>query len=121
MTNSVTSHWYEAFLHQHANLAKRLTENVSFTRTIVSEASLINWFCKVEDYLKTKNLININPSRIFNTNKTALFLNTHSGPILTKKNCENVYNIVNNNEKEFLTTLITDNAASQLALPLIMF
>jgi len=37
------------------------------------------------------------------------------------KGNKNVYNIVNNNEKENLSVLVTGNAAGQLAPPLILF
>jgi len=71
--------------------------------------------------LKEKNLLNIDSSRIFNTDETAISLNPRSVKVLTMKGNKNVYNIVNNNEKENLSILVTGNAAGQLAPPLILF
>ncbi|XP_011687383.1 PREDICTED: tigger transposable element-derived protein 1-like isoform X2 [Wasmannia auropunctata] len=114
-------HWYEGFLRRHPLLRKRISENVSLSRALVSEESVRKWFKDVGYYLKEKNLENIDSSRIFNTDETALLLNPKAGSVLARKGSKNVYNIVNNNEKENLTVLITGNAAGQLAPTLVVF
>lgn len=114
-------HWYEGFLRRHTVLRRRICENVSLSRALVSEDSVKNWFKEVGDYLKKENLENIDGSRIFNTDETALLLNPKGGSVLAAKGSRNVYNIVNNNEKENLTVLVTGNAAGQLAPTLVVF
>lgn len=50
----------------------------------------------METYLREKELLNIDPSRIFNTDETALLFNPKATKILTMRGNKNVYNIVNN-------------------------
>lgn len=102
-------------------LRKRICENVSLSRALVSEDSVRKWFKHVGDYLKKANLDNINGSRIFNTDEISLLLNPKGSSVLAQKGSKNVYNIVNNNEKENLTVLITGNATGQLAPTLVVF
>ncbi|KYM97839.1 hypothetical protein ALC62_11464 [Cyphomyrmex costatus] len=67
-------HWYKGFLRRYPMLRKRICENVSLSRALVSEDSVRQWFKHVGDYLKKENLENINGSRIFNIDGTALLL-----------------------------------------------
>lgn len=113
--------WYEGFLRRHKDVRTRITENVSLSRASMNESSLRKWFFNIEMYLKEKELFNIDSSRVFNTDETALLLNPKATKVLTIKGNKNVYNIVNNNEKESLTVLMAGNASGQLAPPLILF
>jgi len=71
--------------------------------------------------LETKNLLNIDNSRVFNYDETSVGLNSKSPTVFIRKGIKNVYKIVGNNEKECITVLVTVNAAGQLAPPLILF
>lgn len=48
----------------------------------------------------------IGPDGIFNADETGVLLNPKPPPVLTPKGSKNVYNIVNNNEKENVTVLM---------------
>lgn len=98
-----------------------MAENLTLSRAAVTEDGIRQWFSTVENYLKEKDLLNIDSSRIFNTDETAISLNPKSVKMLTMKESKTVYNIVNNNEKQNLSALVTGNAAGQLASPLILF
>lgn len=50
-----------------------------------------------------------------------MLLNPQPNQVLAPRGCKNVYNIVNNNEKENITTLVTVNAAGCLAPSLVVF
>ena len=113
-------HWYEGFLKRHSQIKKRLCENVTLSRALVSENIIRKWFAYVKDFLVIEDLLNIDGSRIFNTDETSVLLNPKAGSVLAKKGSKNVYNIVNNNEKENLTVLVTTNAVGQLAPSLIL-
>ena len=78
---------------------------------LVTEDSVRRWFCEVKTYLEINNLLHIDPSRIFNTYETAVSLNPKGGAVLAEKGTKNVYSVVDRNEKENLTVLVTGNAA----------
>jgi len=92
----------KVFLNRHENIKARIAENLTLSRAAVTEDGIRQWFSTVENYLKEKNLLNIDSSRIFNTDETAISLNLKSVKVLTMKGNKNVYNIVNNNEKEII-------------------
>ena len=48
-------------------------------------------------------------------------LNPKGGSVLAKRGFKNVYKIVNNNEKENLTVLVTANAAGHLAPTMVVY
>ncbi|XP_020297300.1 uncharacterized protein LOC109861874 [Pseudomyrmex gracilis] len=120
MDNRLGRHWFEGFMRRHKNVSQRLAENLTFSRAIISETGLRKWFDEVLNYLKDKNLTNIDPSRIFNGDETCFLLNPKGGPVLIEKGTKNAYNIVDNNEKESISVLIMGNATGQLAPPLII-
>lgn len=66
-------HWYDAFRARHNELSERMSQNLTHSRAIVTEAKLRTWFQEVEEYLRSKSLININASRIFNCDETAFY------------------------------------------------
>ncbi|XP_020294258.1 uncharacterized protein LOC109859930 [Pseudomyrmex gracilis] len=114
-------YWYAAFLKRHPELSKRMCKNVTLSRALVSETSVRKWFQNIDDYLKKEQLQNIDLSRIFNTDETALMLNPKESAVLAEKRSKNIYNIVNNNEKQNVTVLVTANAAGQLAPTMVVF
>lgn len=114
-------HWYQGFLQQHKNLAKKMVENLTFRRAEVTENALRNWFYEVISYLSSKELLNIAPERIFNCDKAGFLLNPKDSSVLAEKGQKNVYKIVGNNEKESIIVLFTGNAAGMLAPPLMLF
>jgi len=75
-------HWFETFLWHHNNLNKRMTENLSLSRAIISEEALRGRFSQIENYLREKDLLNIEPCRIFNCDETALQLNVKVKSVL---------------------------------------
>ena len=115
--------WYQCFLRRHPELAERLAQNLTKSRADVSEEKLRKWFEEIQQYLKSKNLENVleDPSRIFNCDESAFFLAPKGIKCLVKKGDKTVYNVINNNDKECLTCLITANAAGALLPPMIMF
>ncbi|XP_076645771.1 uncharacterized protein LOC143355123 [Halictus rubicundus] len=113
--------WYSCFVKRHKDVCTQMTENMSQSKAAVSEVALKKWYSTVGAHLEVKGLIDIDSTRIFNTDETALQLNPTSDKVWTRRGSNNVYSIVNSNEKEALTILVTGNAAGQLAPPLIMF
>ncbi|XP_076287355.1 uncharacterized protein LOC143212418 [Lasioglossum baleicum] len=114
-------HWYEGFLRRHTDISRRLSENVTLSRARVSDIGISEWFKEIRQYLESKDLLNIDSSRIFNCDETVLALNPEVSAIPVKKGTKNVYNIVGNNEMENVTVLVTANATGQLASPFMLF
>lgn len=113
--------WYEAFLKRHPNISQRITENVSLSRAKVSEFHIRSWFSEISTYLTENNLISIDSTRVFNGDEVGVSMNPKPPTVLAPKGCKNVYNIVNNNEKENVTVLVIANAAGTLAPTLVLF
>lgn len=107
-------HWYRSFMRRHSQLKERVKENLSVSRSKVTENAIRAWFGETSKCLKTNNLSDVEPTRIFNVNETALLLSPEFNGSATVAD-------VQNDEKESLTTLIMGNAAGQIAPPLILF
>lgn len=116
-------HWYEAFLRRHPEVTLRTSQNLTHSRSSVSEADIRNWFSTVEKYFQEKSLLNIfdDATRVFNCDESAFFLSPKENKVFVRKGEKTVYNFINNDEKECLTTLICGNARGMLAPPMVMF
>lgn len=114
-------HWYNAFRQRHPEIRDRVAQNLTNSRAAVSEEKIRAWFKEVQDHLEPLNLLNIDDSRKLNLDESAFKLNPKSNSVLAAKGDKVVYNIVGNDEKECLTTLICGNAAGQLLVPMIIF
>ncbi|TGZ49100.1 hypothetical protein DBV15_12517 [Temnothorax longispinosus] len=113
-------HWYEAFLRRHPELSRRIAQNLSYSRASATEERLRNWFAEVESYLTTQNLLNIDPSRVYNCDESAFFLCPKAENVIARKGARSVYKVVNGDE-ECLTVLFTVNAADVMAPPMVMY
>lgn len=116
-------HWYESFLKRHPNIATRVSQNLTHSRATVTEEKIRKWFSEVKTYLTENNLLNIleEPQRVFNCDETAFFLSPKESKVLVRKGDKAIYNFINSDEKECITTLVTGNAAGILAPPMVMF
>ncbi|XP_023247710.1 uncharacterized protein LOC111643754 [Copidosoma floridanum] len=98
--------WFNLFMKRHPKIVTRVSETVTLNKANVTEE---------------KNLLDIEADRIFNTDETGVPLNSHPLTVLAPKGCKNVYKVVDNNEKENVSVLITANAVGELAPPFILF
>ncbi|XP_049886788.1 uncharacterized protein LOC126381335 [Pectinophora gossypiella] len=114
--------WYNLFLNRHPEISERLSQNLTTSRENVNEKQINQWFSEVEKYLQDNQLSEIvkDPSRVFNADETAFFLNPKPGRVLVKKGNKNIYS-TSGNEKENLTVLFTTNAAGDIAPPMVVF
>lgn len=108
-------HWYEAYLKRHPVLRLRVSQNLTKSRSNVTEIMIRDWFAEIERYLKQNNLLEVlqDPNRIFNMDESAFFLSPKPGKVLTRKSEKAVYSIINNDEKECLTTLVAGSASGK--------
>ncbi|KAJ8936396.1 hypothetical protein NQ314_012382 [Rhamnusium bicolor] len=101
----------------------RVAQNLTSSRAAVKKQNRLAWFEEVLEYLKENGYDHIlqDPVRVFKGDETAFFLNPKGKRVLAAKGDKNIYQQINNDEKECLTVLITGNASGQLAPPLIVF
>ncbi|XP_046141570.1 MFS-type transporter clz9-like [Osmia bicornis bicornis] len=113
--------WLESFQKRHPELTQRIAQNLTNARASVTEKALREWFAEINSYFNKNGLCNIDPSRIFNCDESAFFLCPKGEKVFVKKGEKCVYNFVQNDEKECLTTLFMVNAEGMLGPPLILF
>ena len=114
-------HWFEGFLKRHPELSIRTPQNLNQRRANLTEEQLRGWYHEVGSYLKSKNLLDIDPRRVFNCDETAFFLNPKGSKVIVDRKVKSVHNVVGLDDKECLTALITGNAAGQMLPPMVMF
>lgn len=115
--------WFESFLKRHPKITQRVSQNLTPSRENVTEEQIRQWFDEVKTYLESKQLTNIldDPTRVFNCDESAFFLQPKGGKVLAKRGASSVYTAGTNDDKENLTVLVTANAAGDLGPPMIVF
>lgn len=115
--------WLMNFLKRHPNISFRVAQNLTKSRAKITLAALNMWFDTVKNYLSSSNNSDIlnDPSRIFNCDESAFFLNPKEKSVLAKKGSKVVFNRIGNDEKECLTVLINANAEGTLAPPIVLY
>ncbi|XP_063907880.1 uncharacterized protein LOC135126021 [Zophobas morio] len=116
-------HWYELFLKRHPRVSSRTPQNLTSSRTNVTEENIRHWFIEITEYFIQNDLMDAmsDPTRVYNADETAFFLSPKGSRVLVRKGQKSVYSFVANDEKECLTSLINANAAGKLAPPMILF
>lgn len=95
---------------------------MSKARSNISERDIRQWFARTEELL-TKNdcaAALADPSRVYNTDETAIYLNPQGGKFIGQKGRPTV-RINENDDKANLTILFTVSADGQQAPPFILF
>ncbi|XP_066590532.1 uncharacterized protein [Prorops nasuta] len=113
--------WYESFRKRHNNISLRTPQHLTLTRASVTEEDLRDWFREIEEYLRKKGLIDIQPSRVFNCDETNMQLIPKSEKVLTEIGARSAYKIVDGFEKESVTALFMYSADGSRAPPMLMF
>lgn len=115
--------WLKLFLKRNPDITERTVEKLTKVRAKVTERRIREWFEEVEDYLSKENVSDIlkDPSRVFNMDETAFFLNPKSGKVLGIKEQRNVYEISSCSEKENITVLCNVNAQGSVPPTLIVY
>lgn len=110
-------------MRRHPDISQRISQNLSKSRKNVTETQIRNCFSEVEVYLTSNSLMDIldEPSRVFNTDESAFFLNPKGLKVLAPRGDKSIYLAANNDEKECLTVLLNCNAGGVLSPPMIIF
>lgn len=96
--------WFQSFFKRHPDISVRISQNLCRSRSSITEQGIRNWFKNLKDYSININNLEIlnNPSRIFNCNETAFFLNPKNKNVIVKKGSKKVFNRIKGNKKECL-------------------
>lgn len=114
-------HWWECFCKRQSEIAERVAQNLTVSRVSATREDLRNWFNIVQNYLQVKNLLNIDPSRVFNLDESAFFLCSKGDRVLARKGSPALYKVVSGNEKESITVLFNVSANGTMLLPFLLF
>lgn len=115
--------WYKNFLKRHPIIAKRLSQNLSKCRAVVTEGQLKAWHAEVHKYCEENNLLEAlnDPTRVFNMDEKGFILTPKNEVVLAKKGQKAVYNRCPNDEKECVTALLGGNAAGMDTPPMLVY
>lgn len=115
--------WYKGFLSRHPLVAERISQNLTVSRSAVTQEKIKNWQNEVQQYLEGENMMNIlsDKTRVFNCDETAFFLNPKAGRVLAPRGNKSIYTCAGNDEKENITVLMNGNAAGTLAPSMVVF
>lgn len=120
IANRPGRHWYEGFKRRHPDLTIRTPQHLSHKRADVTQEDLQDWFEEQKNYLSSKNLLDISPTRVFNCDETNVALCPKSNKILTKKGSLTAYKITDD-VKIGITVLFMYSASGKRAPPMILF
>lgn len=119
--NRPGKHWYTSFMARHPELSIRIAQNLTSTRAEAVESRLRKWYDKVLNNLKNKDLLNIEPSRVFNLDESAFSLVPKDNYVITKRGAKSVYRIVSGADKAALTVLFIASADGKMLPPMIVY
>lgn len=100
-----------------------MAQNLTASRSNVTSEDLITWADSIYKYLSDSDQDEIlhDPSRLFNGDESAFFLNPKSPTVLARRGSKAVHQTGNSDEKECITVLVTTNAAGHMAPPCVVF
>lgn len=115
--------WFTSFLKRNPQITTRIAQNLTPARESVTEEQIRRWFEEIRQYLRSENLLEVteDPSRVFNADESAFFLQPKGDKVLARKGEKSVYIAGTNDDKENLTVLLTANGQGDFAPPMIIF
>lgn len=112
--------WFKSFLKRHPRISLKQSEYLNKARANITPEKIKNWFKETEELLGENVAVLKEPSRVFNMDETAFYLNPKGGLVLAERG-KHVYSTSANSDKENITTLITVNALGKFAPPLTIY
>ena len=111
--------WYYKFLERHPTVSLKKAEYLSASRAKVTEGRIRRWFEEVHEILEEEGFLEVlqDPSRLFNCDETAVWLNPSGRRVLTKKG-EVAYAVNTNDDKMNVTVLFTVRADGEFVWPM---
>lgn len=97
-----------------------MSQNLSNSRSSVTEEALRKWFSEVLLHMTRLELVEIDPSRIYNCDESAFFVSQRRSSYCTRGS-KTAYEVTDVSDKENLTVLITVSAAGILTPPMVLY
>ncbi|KAL7304244.1 hypothetical protein TKK_0003438 [Trichogramma kaykai] len=113
-------HWFEAFKKHQGGLTICKAQQFSHTRAEVTQEDLEEWFVSVEKFLTSKDIMHLDPSRVFNCDETSLAICPKGEDVLAVKGARAVYSICDA-DKACFTVLFMYSAAGVRAPLMVMY
>lgn len=100
----------------------RKSEGITASSAVVSEADVVKWFMKIEQYVDEKDLGRTHNelSHIFNGDETCFYLCPKNKKVLAPKGTKNVYE-VEHHPKTNLTVMFSFCANDDTTLPMVIY
>lgn len=112
--------WYANFMKRNPELSYKQSEYLNKARASVTEEKIRRWFEETLNLLGEDAETLEDPSRVWNMDETAFYLNPSGGCVIAEKG-KAVYGTSSNSDKENVTTLVTVNALGEFAPPLTLY
>lgn len=113
--------WFEAFRRRHPEVTVRTAQSLESCREDATEEDIRSWFNAVKLYLESKNLLDVDPSRVWNCDETSLPLNPKPSIVLAEKGAAVVYQTIEGSEKDNLSVLFNYAVDSTRGPPLVLY
>lgn len=113
----------QLFLRRHPNIARRTPEFVTNASAKVSPADIISWFNNIEEYLTSRDFLDIlqDPNRIINGDETSFQLNPKNKTVFALRGSRNVYDVERTSSKVNITTMFSFFASGETIPPTIIY
>lgn len=112
--------WFEGFRKRHPEITIRTAQSLESCREDATETDLRNWFAAIKSYLESKNLLDIDPSRVWNCDESSLPLNSKHSKVLTEKGAAVVYQAIDGSEKDNVSVVFDYAANGTRGPPLVL-
>ncbi|XP_055713891.1 uncharacterized protein LOC129808153 [Phlebotomus papatasi] len=73
--------WFKSFLNRYPELRLRTPEAYTTQRAGITTEDITEWFEKTHEYLKSKDLLELPPDRVFNLDETGVMLSPKGGQV----------------------------------------
>jgi hypothetical protein len=84
----ITKGWYQKFLKRHPELSRRKAQSISKARNQVTDSVIDEFYDKIRNAVE---MVNMDPSRIFNMDETGFLPKRHSQVVLAETGSSNVW------------------------------
>ena len=120
LSRHISNGWWESFRRRHPEFSLRTAEKLSYSRLVVTDASIMNKYFDILERTLIENDLNDKPSQIFNCDETGLCLDHTPSKIVANKGQKHPRLVTSGNKKQ-ITVLGCANAAGNVVPPLVIF
>ncbi|XP_055707135.1 uncharacterized protein LOC129804094 isoform X3 [Phlebotomus papatasi] len=112
--------WFKTFLKRYPELKRRKPKSYCILRCGITIEDVTEWFEETRENLKSKDLLELSPDRVFNLDEIGVMLSPKSEKIMEKRISRPFGKVSSSNEKDTVTVLFTISASGELAPPMVV-